>query len=45
MIVPTGANRHLGRLVMERVLHRVPASEIGVSVRNPQAAQGLTENA
>lgn len=43
MIVVTGANGHLGRLIVERLLELVPASEIGVSVRNPESAQALAD--
>lgn len=43
MIVVTGANGHLGRLIVERLLQFVPASEVGVSVRNPESAQALAD--
>jgi uncharacterized protein YbjT (DUF2867 family) len=43
MIIVTGANGQLGRAVVERLLVRVPAEQIGVSVRDPQKAQGLKE--
>jgi uncharacterized protein YbjT (DUF2867 family) len=43
MIVVTGANGHLGRLIVERLLQLVPASEVGISVRNPQAAQAFSD--
>ncbi len=46
MIVVTGATGHYGRRVVEGLLTRLPASEIGVSVRDPEkaadfAAQGV----
>ncbi|MCF6378018.1 NmrA family NAD(P)-binding protein [Nocardioides KLBMP 9356] len=41
MIVITGATGRLGSLVVEKLLARVPASEVGVSVRDPQAAHRL----
>jgi uncharacterized protein YbjT (DUF2867 family) len=43
MIIVTGANGQLGRLVAERLLERVPAEQIGVSVRDPEKARGLEE--
>ncbi len=39
MIIITGATGHFGRLVAERLLDRVPAGQIGVSVRDPGQAQ------
>ena len=41
MIIVTGANGRLGRQVVERLLTRVPASQVGVSVRDPAKAQAL----
>lgn len=41
MIVVTGANGHIGRQIVEGLLKKVSAAEIGVSVRNPEAAEGL----
>jgi len=41
MIVVTGATGHLGRLVVEDLLQRVPASEIAVAVRNVEKAADL----
>lgn len=41
MIVITGANGRLGRAVAEQLLRLVPASEVGVSVREPQQARDL----
>ena len=41
MIVITGATGQLGRQIVERLLERVDASEVGVSVRDPAKAEGL----
>ena len=41
MIIVTGANGKLGRAVVERLLDRIPAERIGVSVRDPEKAQDL----
>lgn len=38
MIVITGATGNLGRLVVEALLQRVPASQIAVAVRSPEKA-------
>ncbi|GAC1685905.1 MAG: NAD(P)H-binding protein [Ktedonobacteraceae bacterium] len=43
MIIVTGANGRLGRAVVEQLLVRVPAEQVGVSVRDPEKAQGLKE--
>lgn len=43
MIVVTGANGQLGRQVVEQLLDRVPADQIGVSVRDPEKAQELEQ--
>ena len=43
MIVITGATGQLGGAVVARLLDRVPADGIGVSVRDPGRAAGLTE--
>lgn len=43
MIVITGATGKLGSTVVERLLARVAAVEIGVSVRDPDKASGLAE--
>jgi uncharacterized protein YbjT (DUF2867 family) len=43
MIIVTGANGQLGRAVVERLLERVPAEQVGVSVRDPEKARGLEE--
>ncbi|MBI0383735.1 NAD(P)H-binding protein, partial [Streptomyces albiflaviniger] len=41
VIIVTGANGQLGRMVAERLLEAVPAEEIGVSVRDVAAARDL----
>ena len=41
MIIVTGATGQLGRAVVQRLLERVPASQVGVSVRDPRQASGL----
>ncbi len=41
MIVVTGANGQLGRAVVEQLLHRIPATQLGVSVRKPEEASAL----
>jgi len=43
MIIVTGANGQLGRAVVEQLLQRVPADQIGVSVRDTQKAKELEE--
>ncbi|MCM2413200.1 SDR family oxidoreductase [Streptomyces sp. RKAG290] len=43
MIIVTGATGQLGRQVVERLLTRVPAERIGVSVRDPQKAKALAD--
>ncbi|WP_424950742.1 NAD(P)H-binding protein [Deinococcus sp.] len=43
MIIVTGATGQLGRAVAEQLLVRLPAAEIGVSVREPQKAGALAE--
>lgn len=43
MIIVTGANRQLGRAVVERLLECVPARQIGVSVRDTEQAKELEE--
>lgn len=43
MIVVTGANGKLGRKVVEELLKRVPAADVGVSVRDVNTAQDLKE--
>jgi uncharacterized protein YbjT (DUF2867 family) len=41
MIVVTGATGQLGSQIVDRLLERVPADRIGVSVRDPDRAAGL----
>lgn len=41
MIIVTGATGQLGRQIVERLLVRVPADRIGVSVRDPRKAQAF----
>lgn len=41
MIIITGATGLLGRRIVERLLTRVPASHLGVSVRDPEKARNL----
>ncbi|MFJ2811386.1 NAD(P)H-binding protein [Kitasatospora sp. NPDC087271] len=43
MIIVTGATGQLGRQIVERLLTRVPAARIGVSVRDPQKAQNFAD--
>ncbi|WP_320783188.1 SDR family oxidoreductase [Streptomyces sp. CRN 30] len=43
MIIVTGATGKLGRRVVERLLERVPAAQVGVSVRDPRRAQDLAD--
>lgn len=43
MIIITGANGQFGRLLVERLLARVPVEQVGVSVRDPEKAQELKE--
>lgn len=43
MFVVTGANGTLGKLVVERLLTRVPAAQIAVSVREPAQAQAFAD--
>ncbi|WP_329048402.1 NAD(P)H-binding protein [Amycolatopsis sp. NBC_01488] len=43
MIVITGGSGKLGSQVVERLLRRVPAEQVGVSVREPGRATGLAE--
>ncbi|MFB7502979.1 NmrA family NAD(P)-binding protein [Streptomyces broussonetiae] len=39
MIIVTGATGQLGRQIVERLLTRLPAARVGVSVRDPHKAQ------
>ena len=43
MIIVTGASGQLGRAVVEEVLKRVPAAQVGVSVRDPQKVKDLAD--
>lgn len=43
MIIVTGATGRLGSRILDRLLSRVPADRIGVSVRDPGRATGLAE--
>jgi len=43
MLLITGANGQLGRLIVEEVLGRDPEAEFVVSVRDPEAASDLAE--
>lgn len=43
MLIVTGATGHLGSLIVDRLLERVPAGRIGVSVRDVAKAAGLAE--
>ena len=43
MYVITSATGHLGSQIVERLLERVPAASVGVSVRDATAAAGLAE--
>ena len=42
MIIVTGATGQLGRLIVERLVERVPSNQIGVSVRDPKKADDLS---
>ena len=41
MIVVTGATGQLGRAIVERLVQRIPADQVGASVRDPEKAAGL----
>ncbi|WP_329133657.1 SDR family oxidoreductase [Streptomyces sp. NBC_01476] len=43
MIIVTGATGKLGRRIVERLLDRVPAHRVGVSVRDPRMARDLAD--
>ncbi|MGA5500173.1 NAD(P)H-binding protein [Streptomyces umbrinus] len=43
MIIVTGATGQLGRQIVERLLTRVPADQVGVSVRDPQKARAFAD--
>ena len=42
MIVLTGATGKLGSRIVDQLLERLPATEVGVSVRDPEKAQALS---
>jgi NAD(P)H dehydrogenase (quinone) len=42
MIIVIGATGQLGSAILERLLDRIPADQIGVSVRDPRQAEALT---
>jgi NAD(P)H dehydrogenase (quinone) len=43
MVIVAGANGQLGRAITERLLERVPADQVGASVRDQERARGLKE--
>jgi NAD(P)H dehydrogenase (quinone) len=43
MIIVTGATGQLGRQIVERLLTRVPADQVGLSVRDPKKAQTFAD--
>lgn len=43
MIIVTGATGKLGRRTVERLLERLPADRVGLSVRDPRKAQDLAD--
>ena len=43
MIIVTGATGQLGHSIVEHLLRRVPAADIGVSVRSPEKARSLAD--
>jgi NAD(P)H dehydrogenase (quinone) len=43
MIIVTGANGQLGRGVVEQLLARIPADQIGLSVRDPEKASAMAQ--
>ncbi|MFE4961964.1 SDR family oxidoreductase [Streptomyces sp. NPDC056660] len=43
MIIVTGATGQLGSQIVERLLDRVPAERVGVSVRDPKKARSLAD--
>ncbi|MFN6498070.1 MAG: SDR family oxidoreductase [Nostoc sp. DedQUE01] len=43
MIVVTGATGKLGQAITERLLEKLPASQLGISVRDPKKAEALAE--
>lgn len=43
MIIVTGATGKLGKDIVERLIERLPAGEVGISVRDPGKAQDLSD--
>ncbi|MEV0785537.1 NAD(P)H-binding protein [Streptomyces sp. NPDC050423] len=43
MIIVTGATGKLGRQIVERLLTRIPADLIGISIRDPQRAKAFAD--
>ena len=43
MIIVTGATGQLGHSIVENLLERLPAGDIGISVRSPEKAQSFKE--
>lgn len=43
MIIVTGASGQLGQAIVEQLLQRIPASQLGVSVRRPEQVLALHE--
>ena len=43
MLIITGATGQLGKLITEKLLDRLPAAQVGVSVRDPEKARFLSE--
>src|SRR4051794_27749047 len=43
MIIVTGATGQLGRSIVEQLLQRLPAQQVGASARDPQKAAGLSQ--
>lgn len=41
MIIVTGATGQLGRAIVEKLVERIPATQVGASVRDPQKANDL----
>ncbi len=41
MIIVTGASGQLGRAIVEKLVERVPVSQVGASVRDPEKASTL----
>jgi len=41
MIIVTGANGQLGRAIVQKLVQRVPVSQVGASVRDPEKASDL----